>query len=70
MMFDQKQYYIRNKDVGTLVLLNETLYRGTIDGMDDPDTLDELSDLQAKLDDLLANINQKPLTSSPAKVVM
>ena len=69
-MFDREQYAIRNKDVGTLVLLNETLYRGLIEGMDDPDILEELRDLQPKLEDLLNEISKKPFTLSPTKKVM
>lgn len=69
-MFDREQYAIRNKDVGTLVLLNETLYRGLIEGMDNPDILEELRDLQPKLEDLLNEISKKPFTLSPTKKVM
>lgn len=68
-MFDREQYAIRNKDVGTLVLL-ESLIDWIISNGLDQDTLEELADLESKLGDILAWISKKPFTSSPTKAVM
>ena len=68
-MFDREQYAIRNKDVGTLVLL-ESLIDWIISNGLDQDTLEELTDLESKLSDILTWISKKPFTSSPTKAVM
>ena len=68
-MFDLEQYAIRNKDVATLVLL-ESLIDWIISNGLDQDTLEELTDLESELGDILTWISKKPFISTPTKAVM